>query len=352
MSDQSHDQPHDQLEETTGDATGATTGWGVLAPGRIAESFCRDLALVPGARLVASGSRSLDRAEAFVADHGGRAHGSYAALVADPEVDVVYVASPHAFHEEHVMLALEAGKAVLCEKPMTLDAASSERLFVEAERRGLFLMEAMWTACHPVVRELLALLGTPTFGTPRQVHADLGFPVRRDPSDRLLDPALGGGALVDMGIYPLTLAHLVLGEPESLAAVGTLAESGVDLDVAIAGRYAGGAVAALTCSMTAASSRGATIATDRGLFDLGRDFHHPVRVLWRPEEGEGRWLTSEEPVIGRGYGNEALEVQRCLAQGRLTSTLVPPSQTLSVMRQLDDVRRQIGMHYDVGTVAT
>lgn len=322
-----------------------TIGWGVLAPGRIAHSFCRDLAQVPGARLVASGSRSRERAEEFAAQHGGRAHGSYEDLVADPDVDVVYVASPHVFHEEHTMLALEAGKAVLCEKPMTLDTGTTERLFAEAERRGLFCMEAMWTACNPVVRRLLALLGTETHGSPRLVRADLGFPVRRDPADRLLDPALGGGALVDMGIYPLTFAHLVLGEPEQLRAVGTLAPSGIDLEVAISGRYAGGALATLSSTLTAATPRTAAVATDRGLFTLERDFHHPTRVHWQPEEGPGSWLEGERPVIGQGYGNEALEVQECLRAGRLTSELVPPTQTISVMRQLDDVRRQIGLEY-------
>lgn len=320
-------------------------GWGVLAPGRIAHSFCEDLALLPDARLVACGSRSSERAEAFAARHGGRAYDSYEALVADPEVEVVYVASPHAFHEEHVLLALAAGKAVLCEKPMTLDAASTTRLFEEAGRRGLLCMEAMWTACHPVLRAVLARLADGSVGTPRQVTGGLGFVVRRDPGDRLLDPELGGGALVDMGIYPLTLAHLVLGEPEELRAVASLDERGVDHDVVVAGRYAGGAVAALTASLSAATSRGATIATDRGLLDLGQDFHHPRRVRWVPEEGEPVWIEGEEPTIGRGYAHEAREVHRCLREGRTTSELVPPSQTISVMRQLDEVRRQVGLVY-------
>lgn len=328
----------------------APIGWGVLAPGRIAEQFCRDLALLPDARLVAAGSRSGERAEAFVAEHGGRAHASYAALVADPDVDVVYVASPHVFHEEHAMLALGAGKAVLCEKPTTLDAAATQRLLTEATSRGLFFMEAMWTACHPVVREVLALLRSGAYGAPRQVHAGLGFPVRRDPGDRLLDPALGGGALVDMGIYPLTLAHLVLGEPEELRAVATLAETGIDLDVAVAGRYAGGALATLSASLTGSPPRTAAVVTERGHVDLGPDFHHPDRVRWVPDaEVEdappAHGVEGIEPVIGRGYAHEALEVHRCLRAGLLESPLVPHAQTLSLMRQLDEVRAQIGLRY-------
>src|SRR6059058_2600509 len=154
-----------------------TIGWGVLGPGRIARSFAADLLVVPDARLVATGSRDGGRAASFAAEVGGRAHASYEALVADPEVDVVYVATPHSLHDEHTRLALAAGKAVLCEKPMTLDAATTTALFAEAADRRLFLMEAMWMACHPTIRTLLRLLSSGRYGTPRQVHADLGFVV-------------------------------------------------------------------------------------------------------------------------------------------------------------------------------
>ena len=243
--------------------------------------------------------------------------------MADPDVDVVYVASPHSLHVEHTMLALEAGKHVLCEKPMTLDAPSTERLFAEARERGLFLMEAMWMATNPVVRTVLRLLAEGGHGRPLQVHADLGFPVRAEPTDRLLDPALGAGALLDMGIYPLTLAHLVLGEPESLVAVAALSESGIDLDVAIAGRYRDGATAALTASMTAQSPRTATVATDTGCFHFPREFHAPTRVRWESHEMSGwdtgaaheEWIEPDEPLIGAGYGNEVVEVHRCLRAG-------------------------------------
>jgi predicted dehydrogenase len=325
-----------------------TIRWGVLAPGRIARSFVTDLALVPDAELVASGSRSLDRATQFADEFGGRAHGSYEDLVNDPEVDVVYVASPHTLHDEHTRLALDAGKPVLCEKPMTLDGDTTAALFEEASARGLFLMEAMWSACHPAVRTLLRLLAAGDHGTPRQVYADLGFVVEADQSDRLFDPALGAGALLDMGIYPLTFAHLVLGEPERLSAVANLSASGIDLDIAIAGLYAGGATAALTSTMTAVSPRTATVATELGHFDLPRGFHHPKGFQWTPyDDGEARteWIEPDEPIIGKGYGNEIAEVHRCLRAGSLTSDLVPPQQTISLMRQMDDVRAQVGLTY-------
>lgn len=328
--------------------------WGVLATGKIAHSFARDLALVPDGRLAAVGSRRPEAAASFAAEHGDdktRAHGSYADLVGDPDVDVVYVATPHALHPDDVRLALEAGKHVLCEKPVALRERDAAAMIELARERGLFFMEAMWTACHPVVRELVDVLASGRFGTPRQVQAELGFRVDAPPEDRLLAPELGGGALLDMGIYPLTLAHLVLGEAEQLSATAVLASSGIDLDVAIAGRYAGGAVAALSASMSSWSSRRAAIATDEGRIEVGSQFHHPDEAVFTPHGPSGPRvdervvITGREPVIGRGYGNEIAEVQRCLRAGLTESPLVPHAQTLTIMRQMDDLRAQVGVAY-------
>ncbi len=339
-------------------------GWGVLAPGRIAHTFVTDLALVPDARLVAVGSRSAQRSAAFAAEHAGpdgpaTAHGSYEALVADERVDVVYVASPHALHLEHVRLALEAGKHVLVEKPVTLDAADAEEMVRLAGLHDRFLMEAMWTACHPVVRAVAGKLASGDLGTPRQLRAELGFRVTSGPEDRLLDPALGAGALLDMGIYPLTFAHLMLGEATSLTASAVLSPSGIDLDVAVTGRYAGGALATLTASMTSWSDRSAAIATDLGRVEMTGQFHHPDGAVFIPYDdgsgggsgggrsgpGDPHPIEVTEAVIGRGYGNEAAEVVRCLRAGLRESPLVPHAQTVTLLRQLDDVRSQVGVHY-------
>jgi predicted dehydrogenase len=330
-------------------------GWGVLATGGIAHSFARDLAVVPGSRLAAVGSRSAERARAFAEEHGApAAHGSYEDLVADPGVDVVYVATPHALHLDNVRLALEAGKHVLCEKPLTLNASEAEEMVALARRHDRFLMEAMWTACHPVVRRLAADLDAGRFGTPRHLHAELGFRVEAPPEDRMLNPALGAGALLDMGIYPLTVAHLLLGEAESLHAVADHSEGGIDLDVALVGRYPGGALATMTASMTAWSSRAASIATDEGRIDVD-DFHHPTRATFTPyaaggsNDRDGRGepvpVVPDEPVLGRGYGNEIAEVARCLRAGLRESPLVPHAQTLTLMRQMDRVRAQLGVRY-------
>ena len=287
------------------------TRWAILGPGRIARTFASDLALVPGAELVAVGSRSAARSAAFAEEFGAAgsiaAYGSYEELVADPRVDVVYIASPHALHLEHARLAFEAGKHVLCEKPLTLSAAQAEEMIALAAQHDRFLMEAMWTACHPVILEVRQRIRAGDLGTPRHLHAELGFVVPPGASTRMHDPALGASALLDMGIYPLTLAHLMLGEAEELVATADLSEDGIDLDVAISGRYPGGALASMTASMTSWSSRRAEIATDTGRLSL-EDFHHPDFATWEhyaPGSGDG--ISGGEPqrITGDGPGHRA-----------------------------------------------
>jgi predicted dehydrogenase len=329
--------------------------WGILATGKIAHSFARDLALVPGARLAAVGSRRPESAQTFAEQYGaGAAYGSYEELVADPDVDVVYIATPHALHLDNARLCFEAGKHVLCEKPLTLDTADAQEMVRLAGEHDRFLMEAMWTACHPVIRELRTRLAAGEFGAPRHVHAELGFRVDAGPDDRMLDPALGASALLDMGIYPLIFAHLMLGPAQRLTATADLSDRGIDLDVAIAGRYPAGALATMTASMTSYSSRRAEIATDRGRIHLD-DFHHPSKAVFTPYgAGPGSWVVEpgapvevlgEEPVIGQGYGNEIAEVGRCLRAGLRESPLVPHEQTLTLLRQMDDLRAQVGVSF-------
>lgn len=355
MNEVSTGSTNDRSTGSTNDrSTGATNedriGWGILATGKIAKGFATNLRETPGARIAAVGSRSHESAHAFVAEYGEpgtTAHASYAALVADPAVDVVYIASPHSMHLEHARLAFDAGKPVLCEKALTLNTSDAEEMVRLARERGLFLMEAMWMACNPVMLAILSGLRSGRFGTPKQVRADLGFIVDRPPTDRILDPALGGGALLDMGIYPLTFAHLVLGEPEDVVAVASLSDQGVDLDVAVSGLYAGGAVSALTASMTSMSPRSASIATDTGRIDVPAEFHHPSHAVFTPASGSAPvTITGDAPLYGTGLGNEAAEVMRCLREGLLESPLVPHEQTLSLMRQMDKIRSQIGVRYD------
>src|SRR4051794_1618397 len=326
---------------------GSATRWGILATGRIARGFATNLRDVPGARLAAVGSRSEGAAEAFARDLGDsdtRAHPSYDALVADPDVDVVYVASPHSAHLEHARLAFAAGKPVLCEKPLTLNRPDGEALFAAAG--DLFCMEAMWMACHPLVREVQRRLLAGDFGAPRQLHADLGFVVPQTASARMVERDLGAGALLDMGIYPLTFARLMLGPTARVAATAALAPGGYDLDVAISATHAGGAVSALTTSMTSVSPCSATIATDEGLLDIPAPFHHPSYVVWTPADGDPERIETPSPVLGTGLGNEAAHVQDCLRDGLSESPLVSRAQTLELLDVMDEIRRQIGVHYD------
>ncbi|MEP9382601.1 Gfo/Idh/MocA family oxidoreductase [Nocardioides sp. KR10-350] len=337
----------------------APVRWGILATGRIAHSFAADLMLVPDAQLTAVGSRRVERAREFAAayDHYGlaRAHGSYEELVADPDVDVVYVASPHSHHLEHARLALEAGKHVLCEKALTLNATEAEELVGVAKANDRFLMEAMWTACHPVIRALQSELADGRFGTPRQLHAELGFVVTPEDPDRLFDASLGASVLLDMGIYPLTFAHLLFGEAEALTAqadVRTTDAGSFDTDLVMTGRYARGVLATLACSMSSWSSRAAAIGTDRGRIDLA-DFHHPAKAVFTEyaagthgtPSGRVVEIVGDEPVVGKGYGNEILEVNRCLREELLESPLVPLSQTLTLMRQMDWIRETVGARF-------
>ncbi|MFW6867282.1 Gfo/Idh/MocA family protein [Nocardioides sp. CPCC 206347] len=327
-----------------------TIGWGILATGKIARTFATDLAMVPGARLAAVGSRTIGPARTFADEYGDdrtRAHATYDDLLADPDVDVVYIATPHALHLAGARAAFEAGKHVLCEKPLTLRTSDAEEMVRLARTHDRFLMEAMWMACHPVVRQLRTELTAGRFGTPRQLQAELGFRVDAPLTDRMFAPELGGGALLDMGIYPLTLAHLMLGEAESLSAEAVMADTGVDLDIAIAGRYPGGALATMNASMTSWSSRRAAIATDLGRIELGPEFHHPEQAVFVPRDrgSEPTVLTGTEPVVGVGYGNEIIEVGRCLREGLRESPLVPHAQTLTLLRQMDALRASCGIAY-------
>jgi predicted dehydrogenase len=317
--------------------------WGILATGKIARAFATALGLVPDAEIAAVAARRLESAREFADDFGaGTAYGSYRELVEDPDVDVVYVASPHGLHHEHALMALEAGKPVLCEKALTLNARQAAELVSVAREKQLFLMEAMWMRCNPTVRRIQQVLATGEVGRVTQVRADLGFRVVAPPTDRLLDPALGGGALLDMGVYPLTFAHLFLGEPSQVCAAATLSELGVDLNLALALGYDSGAVASLTASMTGPSPRTASIATELGRFDLADSFHHPTSVTWTSGE---HTETFGEPLIGGGLAHEAIEVNRCLRAGEVESPLVPLDETVALMGLMDRIREQIGVRY-------
>ncbi|KQV11737.1 MULTISPECIES: Gfo/Idh/MocA family protein [unclassified Kitasatospora] len=321
------------------------TRWGILATGGIAAAFTEDLLAVPGAEVAAVASRTESSAQAF-ADRFGipRAYGSWAELAADPGIDVVYVATPHAAHLAATTLMLESGKAVLCEKPFTLNARQAEQLVATARAQRSFLMEAMWMYLNPAVRRIVELVRDGAIGEVRAVHADFGFPAVADPAHRLWDLAAGGGALLDLGVYPVSFAHLLLGEPEQVKAVATLTPEGVDEHTAIVLGHAGGALSLLSCSLVAGYGQRASVHGSTGRIELPADFFQANGfVLHRDGKPAEEYVLDRGP--GHGLGLEAAEVVRCLRAGLTESPLVPLDGTLAVMRTLDAVRAQIGVRY-------
>jgi len=324
--------------------TEKTVNWGVLATGGIAGTFASDLPLVPGANLAAVGSRSPESAAAFAERYGfARAHGSWSALAADPEVDVIYVATPHAFHFEAAMACLAGGKAVLCEKPMTLDLATSARLVQEARTRGLFLMEAMWMRCNPAIRRITQLIADGALGAVTAVQADFGLQGPFEASHRLRDPALGGGALLDLGVYPINLAHLILGSPATVQSWAHLTPEGVDDNTGLLFGYESGAVASLTCGLIGETRNAASITGTRGRIDVPSGFFVPRSFVLHRSGAEPEEFAFD--FEGRGYQFEAAEVQRCLAEGLPESPLMPHATTLDIMTLMDTIRAEVGVVY-------
>lgn len=323
--------------------------WGILATGGIATSFTEDLKLLPDAAVAAVGSRTLAASQAFAERHGiPRAYGSWQELAEDPDVDVVYVATPHSAHHAASKLCLEAGKAVLCEKPLTLDTAQAEDLVATARARGVFFMEAMWTRANPVIRALTELVADGAIGEVTAVTADFGvagpFPV----GHRMRAPELGGGALLDLGVYPVTFAHLLLGEPDTVLAWASLTPEGTDQNTGMILGYEGGTVATLHCGFVGETSQRGQIAGTAGRIEIPRHFYRPDRfTVVRAGEVEEFSL----PLRGNGLGYQAEEVMRCLRAGLAESPLIPHAATLAVMRTLDAARAQIGVTYPALTVS-
>ncbi|MFC5139508.1 Gfo/Idh/MocA family protein [Actinomycetospora rhizophila] len=319
--------------------------WGIAGPGRIAEKVAEDLALVEGAVLAAVGSRSEERARAFAETHGApnaRAHGSYRALVDDPEVDVVYIATPHPQHAELAVACLEAGKGVLVEKAFTATLAGAWRVVDTARTRGVFAMEAMWTRFQPAVVRLRELIAQGEIGEPRSVQADLGTVRDVDPTDRLFAPELGGGALLDLGVYPVSFAQMVLGAPDRVTAVASRETTGVDADGAMLLAFQDGRYATLQTSFHSPSPGQARVFGTTGWIDVLPRFHHPSTiVLHHASDDPGE--TIELPATGAGYFHELVEVTECLRAGRAESTVMPLDDTLAVQGVLAEAADQLGL---------
>jgi predicted dehydrogenase len=311
--------------------------WGIIGTGLIASTFAADLELTGSGTAVAVGSRREGSADAF-GDRFGipNRHVGYEALVADPEVDVVYVATPHPMHHEDARLALRAGKHVLVEKPFTMNAAEAEELVAEARARGLFLMEAMWARFVPHMVEVRRLLAEGALGDVVTVIADHGQWFAEDPAFRLFAPELGGGALLDLGIYPVSFASMVLGTPDRVVALADPAFTGVDAQTSILLGHPGGAHAVLTCTLAAKSPTRAVIVGTEARIDIEGPFYAPSAFTLTPRRGEPQRV--ELPSEG-GLRYEADEVARCVEAGLLESPVLPLDETVAIMRTMDAVTR-------------
>jgi len=313
--------------------------WGIIGGGVIAGQFADDLRLSDSGLVVAIGSRTREGAEHFGERHGvPNRHGSYEELVGDPEVDVVYVATPHPFHRDNAILALEAGKPVLVEKPFTMNAAEARDIVRVARERDLFAMEAMWTRFLPHIHEIRRILAEETLGELVSLSADHGQWFPRDPEHRIFKPELGGGALLDLGIYVVSFASMVLGKPERVLSVAQAAFTGVDGQTSILLSHPGGAQAILTTTSLARTATRAAIIGTEGRIEIDPEFYRPTTfsLMMRGEQP----IHHAPPHEGHGLRHQADEVARCLHEGLRESPLMTLDETVSIMETMDAITVQ------------
>ena len=317
--------------------------WGILGTGGIAQAFAKDLAYLDDHVVAAVGSRTIASATEFASAFPGCiSYGSYNELV-NADVDAIYVASPHPMHEEHAMLAMRAGKPVLCEKAFTINQRQARQLTDYSHAHNVALMEAMWTRFLPHIAQIKEIIAAGTLGEIHTVIADHGQYIPYERAARLWEPELGGGALLDLGIYSLTIAHLVLGNPSQIQAQATLTDKKVDLQTSMILTYPSGAHALLSCTMAVRSSVSAVIAGEKARIEIDGSFYAPTafRVITR----DGEVTKYPKNYQGGGLREEAREFARVVQSGEIESPIMPHATSLELMRQMDEIRRQIGVKY-------
>ncbi|GAA4676975.1 Gfo/Idh/MocA family protein [Frondihabitans cladoniiphilus] len=330
--------------------------WGILGAGGIASTFVADLlgAREQGADFTVSavGSRRAETSRAF-ADRFGieHAHASYEALVSDPTVDVVYIATPHVFHRDQALLAIAAGKHVLVEKPFTINAVEAREIFDEAEAAGVIALEAMWTRFLPQNDELRRILRSGLIGEPRFFHGTHFQSLPTDPHHRINDPALGGGALLDLGVYPVSFALDVFGAPTSILASGLLSEQGVDKRVSTVFGHTGGAASTTSSALDTAGPNAGSIQGSEGRVEIDGTFFTASGLTVFDAEGEVLERYDSDEGGLRGMHHQALEMARLVEHGRSADDRLSPADTLAVMATMDEIRRQIGVRYPSETAS-
>ncbi|MES2104046.1 MAG: Gfo/Idh/MocA family oxidoreductase [Pseudomonadota bacterium] len=324
--------------------------WGILGTGQIARQFADALRELPDARLQAVASRQLAGAQAFIAGlHAGpgntlgaiTSYGDYQSLAQDASVDVIYVATPHSQHADNTLMALHAGKPVLCEKPFTVNARQAREAV--ARRKKLFLMEAMWSRFMPAMQEAKSLVDAGEIGRPHLLQAGFGFASDLGPEHRLRNPALGGGGLLDIGIYPLSIAAYLMGDIASAQAVAELGDTGVDEQTAFILRHKDGGLSSCACSIKASTPAELVISGERGHIRLHSPFYRCAELTIALDNAEPRKISL--PYLGNGYTHQAMEVMRCLRAGLAESPLMPLDESIALMGWMDNMRRQFGLGY-------
>ena len=318
--------------------------WGIIGLGKIANKFAADLQLSDNAILQGVASRNMNKAIAFAEKHNAvSTFDSYEKLVNDSEIDVIYIATPHTFHFENTLLCLQNGKAVLCEKPMGINSTQVQTMIEEAKSRKLFLMEAIWTRFMPAIEKTLELLDEKIIGDIVQVRADFGFRADFNPENRLFNKKLGGGSLLDIGIYPIFISLLILGIPTDIKAMASMTETDVDSFCAMLFDYSTNAKAVLESTIEANTQTEAYIHGTKGSLKLHRQFHNPSKITL---EKDGIETIFELPFTGNGYLHEIEEVNNCLLNGETESSKLPLDLSMNLSNLIDTIKTQIGLNYN------
>ena len=317
--------------------------WGILGPGGIAQAFAKDLTFIEGHTIGAVGSRSIANAEKFANTFGGTAYGSYEELVADSSIDAIYVATPHPAHHDNVILALNAGKPVLCEKPFAVNAKQAQAMVDAAAKNKVALMEAMWARFLPHYAKVREIVASGVLGPILSIHADHGQRLADQGIARLVDPQLAGGALLDLGIYPISFAHMILGNPTSITSKAVMTDRGVDAQTSMIFSYDNGAQAVLTTTMIEQTPCRAVVAGLHGWLEIDRTFYNPASM--RVILNDGSVTEYPSTYTGHGLREQAESFKQIVQSGAVESKVLTWKDTVDIMKSMDTVRSQIGLKY-------
>lgn len=317
--------------------------WGILGPGGIARAFAKDLTLLEGHTIGAVGSRSIDNAHSFAKDFGGTAYGSYEQLVKDPTIDAIYVATPHPAHHDNVILALNAGKPVLCEKPFAVNAGEAQAMVDAAAKNKVALMEAMWARFLPHYSKVREIIASGVLGPILSIHADHGQRLADQNIPRLVEPHLAGGALLDLGIYPISFAHMILGNPASITSSAIMTNKGVDAQTSMIFTYQSGAQSVLTTTMIEQTPCRAVVAGLHGWLEIDRTFYNPASM--RVVLNDGTVTQYPNTYTGHGLREQAESFKQLVQSGKIQSEILSWQDTIDIMKTMDAVREQIGLKY-------